>query len=387
MITTGLSFVALGLWWADVYGVVKGANGEPVSSTTVRIANMATGKQRLVASSPVGEYRFTKLDPGAYTVSAEVGNDVAEASVSLERKNSVEQLNLSPPSPEAPEVAQARRKFYREVTGAEEPALVEFDRAGTAKQRKLFVEACGRVIYENYLETSRPKLGGARVAGGALTVLSLFFGGLGPATSIVQGLGSPQLAGDPDIERARKLQVQMRAILSQAFPEGSPVAKGDPVQTARSFVSAVRQRMAAQRGEITLAALYTSDMDHVVTLGQRPGEFHIAQMFGESGLAAWKSKSVRERSEWLTAQGEEMLRTADSVLAANLEQTARAAIQAHPQLRESYGRLGKDGLARQALGESAAKQITQCSGRDCDALLSATTAIMLTWNALASIGF
>lgn len=345
---------------------------------------MSTGKQKFVVSSANGEYRFVKLDIGAYSISAEIdGNEQVQEFVALERKNSIKQLDLAASPPDEADVVSSRRMLYLRLKGDGTAAV--FNAAGPARQQKLFVEAVTEALVRQY----EPGAGRSKSLSQPILVtllrvaVSQVPGELG---TVLQDQVTNRLMGDDPVkERLKKMQEQ-RTKLIQRTLEGRP-APTEPLEIAGAFVAAVKHQHAQQKSSITVMALYLSDMDRVYGGSTtRPGELHIQKMFGDAGLQAWKGRTIRERSLWLQARAEEMLVSAEHVLTSNNDEITAATIDSHAQLRETVKRVSRVGLVREALGETAAERMSKCEqekGR-CERLVSAATAIMLAWNALAA---
>ena len=55
-----------------VRGVVTGPAGKSMADVTVIATNQETGVRRATVSRPGGEYRLAFLDPGVYTIKAQI---------------------------------------------------------------------------------------------------------------------------------------------------------------------------------------------------------------------------------------------------------------------------------------------------------------------------
>ncbi|MBV9267480.1 MAG: carboxypeptidase regulatory-like domain-containing protein, partial [Acidobacteriaceae bacterium] len=79
------SLSCLAQFSGNVQGVISDPSGSPIPGASIRLLNVETGVQATTTTSDSGNYRFSSLGPGHYTVTAEAsGFRPAEIQVALE---------------------------------------------------------------------------------------------------------------------------------------------------------------------------------------------------------------------------------------------------------------------------------------------------------------
>src|SRR5262249_11949990 len=74
ILMSGLAITASAQFRAGIQGVVTDAQGAAIVGATVTLTNKETNKKQETKSGDEGFYRFDRLAPGSYTISAEMAN-------------------------------------------------------------------------------------------------------------------------------------------------------------------------------------------------------------------------------------------------------------------------------------------------------------------------